>query len=81
MHAHVFVPGPELVQVALGSHPPLFVAHELIAAHVIPLPVYPGLHAQVTVSGPVDVHWAVAAHPPLLTAHPLIPMHVIPLPV
>lgn len=75
------VPGPELVQVAFGSHPPFLVAQELTAVQVIPLPVYPGLHAQVTVSAPVDVHCAVDAHPPFPTAHPLIPVQVIPLPM
>jgi hypothetical protein len=37
-HAQVFVPGPVLVQVWCAPQPPLFVAHELMAVHVLPSP-------------------------------------------
>jgi hypothetical protein len=39
LHAHVFVAGPVLVHCAFGSHPPLFVLHELTGVQVIPSPV------------------------------------------
>jgi hypothetical protein len=81
LHAHVFVPGPVMVQVAFTSQPPLFVVHGLTGVHVMPLPEYPGLHAHVAVLGPVDVHCAVVAQPPLLVAHALIPVHFMPSPV
>jgi hypothetical protein len=81
LQVQVLAPGPVIVQVAFASHPPLFVVHGLIAVHVIPLPVNPGLQAQVAVFAPVGVHCAVAAHPPLLVAHALIPVHIMPLPV
>jgi hypothetical protein len=81
LQAQVLVPGPLIVQVALGSQPPLAVVQGLTAVQTPPSPLYPGLQAQVAVFGPVDVHSAVAAQPPLLTAHASIPVHVVPLPV
>ena len=75
------MPGPDIVQFAFGSQPPLFVRHALIGVHVIPLPEYPVLHAHETVPAPVDVHCAVEAQPPLLVAQALTPVHVFPLPV
>jgi hypothetical protein len=56
LHAHVLVPGPDMVHVALTLQPPLLVRHGLISMHVIPLPLYPGLQVQLAVLGPVDVH-------------------------
>jgi len=38
LHAHEFFPGPVEVQVAWVSHPPLFVEHELIGEHDVPVP-------------------------------------------
>ena len=77
----MLVPAPALVQVACGSHPPLFVAHELVGAHTVPLPEYPALHAHIALSGPAEVHTAVVAQPPLATAHASTPVQVLPSPV
>jgi hypothetical protein len=38
LQAHELVFGPVDVHAAFTAHPPLPVAHELIAAHVVPLP-------------------------------------------
>jgi hypothetical protein len=81
LQVQVFAPGPVMVHVALGSHPPLFVAHGLTGAQVPPSPAYPELQAQVAVFAPLGVHCAVGAHPPLFVAQAFTPMHVIPLPV
>jgi len=81
LHAHVRVPGPVKVQVAFGSQPPWFVAHESIAVQLVPLPAYPELHAQLLVPGPVEVHTAFGSQPPLAVAHELIGVHVVPSPL
>jgi hypothetical protein len=80
LQAHEFVPGPVLLHVALGAHPPLLVWHELTGAQAVPVPEYPGLQAHELVPGPVLVQVALLSQPPLPTAHELIGVHVIPLP-
>ena len=80
MQAQVFVPGPVLVQVALEEQPPLFVRHELMAVHVMPVPENPLLHAQLLVPGPVIVQVALAAQPPLPVRHELTGVQTVPLP-
>jgi hypothetical protein len=39
LQKHVLVPGPVLVHVALAEHPPLSVAHELMAVQAAPFPL------------------------------------------
>jgi len=58
LHVQVFVPGPVLLQVAFGSHPPFCVRHELIGLQTVPVPEYPALHVHVLVPGPVEAHVA-----------------------
>jgi hypothetical protein len=64
LQAHVLVPGPATVHVALALHPPLKVAQELIGAHTVPLPEYPVLQAQVLMPAPVLVQLAFGSQPP-----------------
>jgi hypothetical protein len=77
---HEFVPGPVLLQVAVGAHPPLLKRHEFMAAQAVPVPEYPVLHAHVLVPGPVDVQTACTSHPPPLTLQLSIALQTFPLP-
>jgi hypothetical protein len=77
---HEFVPGPVSVHEACESQPPLPVAQESMAVHVVPFPLYPVLHLQVAVPAPVEVQCACEAQPPLLVAHAFVPVQVIPSP-
>ena len=74
------VPGPVLLQVACGSHPPLFVRHDSTGAHTVPVPEYPGAHVHVFVPGPVDAHVACASQPPTPAMQLLTGVHVLPSP-
>jgi hypothetical protein len=74
----VFVPGPVIVHVAFGSHPPLLVVHELSAVHFLPFPELPLLQTQVSVPGPVIVHVAFGSQPPLPVAHAFTAAHTRP---
>jgi hypothetical protein len=72
--------GPVLVHAALGSHPPLPTAQELMPVHVWPSPVYPTLHAHVLVPGPVWVQVALESQPPFSVVHGLTEVQTAPLP-
>lgn len=76
----VFVPGPVLLQVACGSHPPLFVRHESTGAQTVPVPEYPAPHLHVFVPGPVDVQVACGSQAPTPAVQLLIGAHVLPSP-
>ena len=81
MQLQVSVPGPVLVQLAFGSHPPLVMRHALIGAQVVPSPLYPSWQAQDAVPASVTEHAAAGAHPPLFTTQaPTVATHVVPLP-
>jgi hypothetical protein len=79
LHEQVFVPGPELLQLAWASQLPLFVEQESTGSHTMPLPEYPALQVHTT-APPCTAHAAVMAHPPLSVAQAPAPVQVIPLP-
>jgi hypothetical protein len=66
LHAHVFVPGPVLVQLAFGSQLPWLVAQELAGEQIVPSPMYPDLHVH-TGSTPFALQVAFGSQPPWLT--------------
>jgi hypothetical protein len=70
LHAHEFVPGPVMVQVAFGSQLPWSVAQELAGAQIVPSPMYPELHVHIA-RGPFAAHDAFGSQPPWLTVQGL----------